>query len=75
MNFEENISAWRRQMLDAGIKTPVPLDELEIHLREEIEQRMKSGMEEQKKLLQFQSGKSVNRGHSTANSKKVKGHL
>ena len=26
---------WRRQMIAAGIKTPVPLEELEIHLREE----------------------------------------
>jgi len=35
-------------MLAAGIKTPVPLEELEIHLREEIEQQMKSGLNEQK---------------------------
>ena len=31
-------------MLAAGIKTPVPLEELEIHLREEIEGQMKSGL-------------------------------
>ena len=30
-------------MLAAGIKTPVPLEELEIHVREEIERQMKSG--------------------------------
>jgi len=42
-NLDQAISEWRRQMLAAGIKTPVPLDELEIHLREEIEQQMKSG--------------------------------
>jgi hypothetical protein len=47
MNLEANISAWRRQMLAAGIKAPVPLEELEIHLREEIERRMKSGLGEQ----------------------------
>jgi hypothetical protein len=34
-------------MLAAGIKTPVPLEELEIHLREEIEQQMKSGLNDQ----------------------------
>ena len=34
-------------MLAAGIKTPVPLEELEIHLREEIERQMKSGLNEQ----------------------------
>jgi hypothetical protein len=46
-NLEQSIAAWRRQMLSAGIKSPVPLEELEIHLREEIEQQMKSGMNEQ----------------------------
>ena len=35
-------------MLAAGIKSPVPLEELEIHLREEIERQMKSGSNEQK---------------------------
>jgi hypothetical protein len=34
-------------MLAAGIQSPVPLDELEIHLRDEIEQQVKSGMNEQ----------------------------
>ena len=33
-------------MLAAGIKTPVPLEELEIHLREEIERRISSGLNE-----------------------------
>ena len=46
-NLEQSIADWRRQMLAAGIKTPVPLEELEIHLREEIEQQMKSGLSEQ----------------------------
>ena len=33
-------------MLAAGLQTPVPLDELETHLRDEIEQQVKSGMSE-----------------------------
>jgi hypothetical protein len=33
-------------MLAAGIKSPVPLEELEIHLRDEIEQQTKSGLSE-----------------------------
>jgi hypothetical protein len=33
-------------MLAAGIKSPVPLEELETHLREEIEWRIKSGLSE-----------------------------
>jgi len=35
-------------MLTAGIKTPVPLEELEIHLRDEIGRLVKSGLDEQK---------------------------
>ena len=46
-NLEQAIADWRRQMLAAGIKTPVPLGELEIHLREDIERQMKSGMTSQ----------------------------
>ena len=46
-NLEQAIAAWRRQMLAAGIKTPVPLDELEAHLREEIEEQVQSGIGEQ----------------------------
>ena len=45
-DLEQKISEWRKQMLAAGIKSPVPLDELEVHLREEIERQMKSGLNE-----------------------------
>jgi hypothetical protein len=34
-------------MLAAGIRTPVPLDELENHLREDVEQQMRSGLSAQ----------------------------
>jgi hypothetical protein len=43
-DLEPVIAEWRKQMLAAGIKTPVPLEELEIHLREDIEQQMKTGL-------------------------------
>ena len=46
-DLEKSIADWRKQMLAAGIQTPVPLEELEIHLREDIEQQMKSGLNEQ----------------------------
>jgi hypothetical protein len=49
-NLEKSIADWRRQMLAAGIKTPVPLEELEIHLREEIERQMKLELNEQEAL-------------------------
>jgi len=43
-DLEKSIAAWRIQMLVAGIKFPVPLKELEIHLREEIEQQLHKGI-------------------------------
>ena len=43
-NLEQAIVEWRRQMLAAGIKTPVPLEELESHLRDEIERQTESGL-------------------------------
>ena len=47
-SVEQAIADWRKQMLAAGLQTPVPLEELEIHLREEIERQMKLGLDEQK---------------------------
>jgi len=47
-DLEQSIAEWRRQMLATGIKTPVPLEELEIHLREEIERQIKSRLPEQR---------------------------
>ena len=46
-NLEQSIAEWRQQMLAAGIQTPVPLEELESHLREEIERQMKTGLNPQ----------------------------
>lgn len=45
-DLEQAIAGWRRQMLAAGIKSPVPQEELESHLREEIEWQMKAGQSE-----------------------------
>src|SRR2546427_8682508 len=42
-NLDQAIADWRRQMLAAGIKTPVPLNELESHLRDDVEQQVRSG--------------------------------
>ncbi len=46
-DLEQAIAEWRRQMIAAGIKTPVPLEELEIHLREEIERQLHKGINAQ----------------------------
>jgi hypothetical protein len=46
-NLDTAITEWRQQMLAAGIKTPVPLEELESHLRDDIEQQMQSGLNAQ----------------------------
>ena len=46
-DLEQAIADWRRQMLAAGIKTPVPLEELESHLREAVEQQVRAGFNDQ----------------------------
>jgi hypothetical protein len=43
-NLDEAIIGWRRQMLAARIPSPVPLEELENHLRDDVEQHMRSGL-------------------------------
>jgi hypothetical protein len=47
-NLEQAIAEWRKQMLAAGIKSPVPLEELEIHLHDQIDREIKSGNSEPK---------------------------
>lgn len=46
-DLEQSIADWRKQMIAAGIKAPVPLEELESHLREEFERQIQSGASEQ----------------------------
>ena len=46
-DLEKAIADWRRQMLVAGISAPAPLEELEIHLREDIAQQIQSGLSAQ----------------------------
>jgi H+/Cl- antiporter ClcA len=43
-NLEQSIAEWRRQMLAAGIKAPV-MEELESHLREEVDWFMQAGVD------------------------------
>jgi hypothetical protein len=43
-SLEQAVMVWRRQMLADGIESPKPLDELECHLREEIEHQVQSGV-------------------------------
>jgi hypothetical protein len=43
-NLDDAIAEWRRQMLDAGINTPVPLDELEDHLRDDVQAQVRAGL-------------------------------
>jgi hypothetical protein len=43
-NLEPSIAEWRRRMIAGGIKTPVPLEELESHLRDHVERQRQLGM-------------------------------
>lgn len=42
-DLETAIREWRGQMFAAGIKQPVPLDELESHLRDAVEAKVRAG--------------------------------
>lgn len=46
-NLDQAITEWRRRMLAAGIKTPAPMNELEGHLRDDVEQQVRSGLTEE----------------------------
>ncbi|MDB6122599.1 MAG: hypothetical protein JWQ71_1592 [Pedosphaera sp.] len=43
-NLEQAIVAWRQQMIAGGVKSSTVLDELENHLREEVEQQRRFGL-------------------------------
>jgi len=49
-NLDEAITEWRRQARAEGIKSPELLDELESHLREDVEQRIQSGVNAEQAL-------------------------
>jgi len=42
-NLDQAIIEWRRQMIAGGIKEPSVLDELESHLREDVDRELRSG--------------------------------
>src|SRR6267378_432900 len=47
-NQDEATAEWRRQMSAGGINNPAVLDELEAHLREDVEWQARSGVDAQK---------------------------
>jgi hypothetical protein len=49
-DLEKQIAEWRRQMAGSGIKQPEILDELESHLRDDVAQQTRSGMNPQDAL-------------------------
>jgi uncharacterized protein involved in exopolysaccharide biosynthesis len=42
-NLDEELKKWRRDMAEAGVKSPEILSELEEHLRDDIERQVRSG--------------------------------
>ncbi len=46
-DLEQAISVWRRQLAAGGIKSPAVLDELESHLREDMDRQSRAGFSEQ----------------------------
>src|SRR5262245_33454429 len=46
-DLERAISEWRRQLAGSGIDSPDVVDELESHLREDVQREMRSGLSAQ----------------------------
>jgi hypothetical protein len=44
-NLDQAIIEWRQKIIATGLNTPAVLDELESHLREDVERQIKAGME------------------------------
>jgi hypothetical protein len=47
-DLDEAIARWRRQMISGGVKMTEVLDELESHLREDVESQVQSGFSEER---------------------------
>jgi hypothetical protein len=47
-NLDHAITEWRRQMSAGGVQNSAVLDELESHVREDVERQMRSGADAQK---------------------------
>jgi hypothetical protein len=47
-DLEQSITEWRQRMSRGGVKALAVLDELESHVREDVERQMRSGVETQK---------------------------
>jgi hypothetical protein len=73
-NFEADIADWRRQLVAAGIESADVLDELESHLREEIERRVRSGGDGsqlfERAVSQFGSPQSLKAGFDRIKERK-----
>lgn len=46
-DIEKALAEWRHEMRGAGIKSPLPLEELESHLREEFEEQRTAGLKDE----------------------------
>jgi hypothetical protein len=46
-DLNQSITEWRKKMIAGGIKTPPVLDELESHLREDVERQVRAGVNEE----------------------------
>jgi len=49
-DLEKSIAEWRKQMLVAGIQPSSNLDELESHLRDDVQLQMASGLDQERAL-------------------------
>jgi hypothetical protein len=74
-NLENSITAWRQQLITGGIKTPAVLDELESHLRDSVEQQLRSGVTAQQAFdaATQRIGQAFALGHEFAKAEGIAG--
>jgi hypothetical protein len=70
-NLEQSIAEWRRQMMADGVKPPMPLNELESHLREDVRALMSAGKPEDQ-AFQLAVSRLGNPGQLRTEFKKLK---
>jgi hypothetical protein len=60
-NLEQSIAEWRRHLIASGMKFPEVRDEIESHLREDVEQQVRSGATEEQafKISVLRLGEAV----------------
>jgi ATP-dependent Clp protease ATP-binding subunit ClpA len=71
--LDQAIAEWRQRMIAGGIKSPVPLEELESHLREDVQNQIRSGATPERAFIAATKQMGVRRELVRAEIEKIVG--